>query len=111
MSYEPAAEAGFPESRHRMPKVDGYMVMIPANFDTSGAVSRRRWVCGTLPATRAYATHVARRSSMSDVDQLVSDWTSSLSFGVIHAALSAASVLYGMIYKARGLRPGAAKRP
>jgi crotonobetainyl-CoA:carnitine CoA-transferase CaiB-like acyl-CoA transferase len=47
-----------------------------------------------------YATHVERGARMEDVDELVSAWTSTLSFDALDSILQAAAVPHGLIYRA-----------
>ena len=82
------------------PTADGRTVMIGANADAiftrlAAAMGRPE-----LATDSRYATHVARGSRIEEVDELVASWTRTRDFDEIDAALAAAAVPHGLIYRA-----------
>lgn len=82
------------------PTADGRMVVIAANAD--GIFARLVKAMGRpeLATDLRYATHGARATRMEEVDALVAAWSSTLDFDQIEAALKAAAVPHGLIYRA-----------
>jgi crotonobetainyl-CoA:carnitine CoA-transferase CaiB-like acyl-CoA transferase len=82
------------------PTADGRMVMIAANADPIFTRLVEAMDRPELAHDERYATHVERGARMEDVDELVSAWTSTLSFDALDSILQAAAVPHGLIYRA-----------
>jgi len=82
------------------PTSDGRMVMIAANADA--IFTRLAEVMGRpeLADDPRYATHVERGKRMEEMDELVGAWSKGLTFAEIDAALEAASIPHGLIFRA-----------
>jgi formyl-CoA transferase/succinyl-CoA--D-citramalate CoA-transferase len=82
------------------PTADGRMVMIAANADPIFTRLVEAMDRPELARDERYATHVERGARMEEVDELVSTWTSTLSFDALDSILEAAAVPHGLIYRA-----------
>jgi len=82
------------------PTADGQMILIGANQDT---VFRRLAVAMGMPELGddpRYATHVARGERQAELDALIADFTRKQEAAALEAALEAAGVPAGRIYRA-----------
>jgi len=82
------------------PTADGQMILIGANQDT---VFRRLAVAMGMPELGddpRYATHVARGERQAELDTLIADFTRKQEAAALEAALEAAGVPAGRIYRA-----------
>jgi crotonobetainyl-CoA:carnitine CoA-transferase CaiB-like acyl-CoA transferase len=82
------------------PTADGKLVMIAANSDSSWARLAEAMGRPDLVTDPRYAAHEARGSRADEIDDLVSTWTNRLDFEKLDAALEAAGVPHGLIYRA-----------
>jgi formyl-CoA transferase len=85
------------------PAADGADVLIGANRDT--VFSRLVMAMGQpdLAIDPRYATHEARGARQAEVDQLISDWTSTLDTGRLLEVLAEAGVPASRIYQTRDM--------
>jgi formyl-CoA transferase len=85
------------------PAADGSDVLIGANRDT--VFSRLVTAMGRpdLATDPRYATHEARGARQAEVDQLISDWTSTLDTGQLLEVLAEAGVPASRIYQTRDM--------
>jgi formyl-CoA transferase/succinyl-CoA--D-citramalate CoA-transferase len=82
------------------PTADGRSIMIAANADAIWARLAAAMGRPELATDPRYAAHVDRGERAAEVDDLVSAWTSGLGFDDLDAALTAAAVPHGLIYRA-----------
>jgi crotonobetainyl-CoA:carnitine CoA-transferase CaiB-like acyl-CoA transferase len=82
------------------PTADGRSIMIAANADAIWARLAAAMGRPELATDPRYAAHVDRGERAEEVDDLVSAWTSGLGFDDLDAALTAAAVPHGLIYRA-----------
>ena len=82
------------------PTADGRSIMIAANADAIWARLATAMGRPELATDSRYAAHVDRGERAAEVDDLVSAWTSGLGFDDLDAALTAAAVPHGLIYRA-----------
>ena len=74
--------------------------MLAANADPIWARLTQAMGRPELASDERYATHVARGSRPEEVDGLVAAWTATMDLDRLAAALAAASVPHGLIYRA-----------
>lgn len=82
------------------PTADGRLVMIAANADPIFRRLAHAMGRPELAEDPRYASHVERGRRMEEVDELVSAWSSALTFESIDSILDASSVPHGLIYRA-----------
>jgi formyl-CoA transferase len=85
------------------PTSDGDLVLIAANQDSvfgrlAGAMQRPE-----LAADPRYATHSARGAAMTELDNLIAEWTSGLTADDLLALLHEAGVPAGRIFRAKDM--------
>ncbi len=82
------------------PTADGHLIVIAANQDTvwkrlAAAMGRPE-----LVSDERYASHTARGARQAELDDLITEWTSSFDAAEVHAALIEHKVPTGRIYRA-----------
>ncbi len=85
------------------PAADGSGVLIGANRDTVFARLAIAMDRPDLAADPRYATHAARGERQAEVDQLISDWTSTLDTEPLLALLAEAGVPASRIYQSKDM--------
>jgi formyl-CoA transferase len=85
------------------PAADGSGVLIGANRDTVFARLVIAMDRPELAADARYATHTARGERQAEVDQLISDWTSTLETEPLLDLLAAAGVPASRIYQSKDM--------
>ena len=85
------------------PAADGGGVLIGANRDTVFARLAVAMERPDLAADPRYATHTARGERQAEVDQLISDWTSTLDTEPLLELLAGAGVLASRIYQSKDM--------
>ena len=82
------------------PTLDGQMILIAANQDTVFARLAQAMDQPGLISDERYATHAARGRHLEELDELVSDWTSTLTLEELMSLMEESGVPAGLIYRA-----------
>ena len=82
------------------PTSDDALVLIAANQDTVFGRLAEAMQRTDLAEDERYATHGARGAHQQELDELIAEWTKTLTADELEAALEDAGVPYGRIYRA-----------
>ena len=85
------------------PTGDGDLVLIAANQDTVFGRLAGAMEAPELAADPRFATHSARGAAMTELDNLIADWTGTLAADDLLARLHEAGVPAGRIFRARDM--------